>query len=179
MTLFEAMINRIFSTLALLFTVLSCQAQYPPERLQTPYAPLNDKLSKMVTPDSLAISPEEAQALQDPIYLDAREVAEYEVSHLPGAMRIGYDAPKFKMLKKLDKDRPVVVYCTIGYRSERMAAKLRKRGFQNVYNLYGSIYAWSLAGLPLVGADGQPTEMIHTYNKEWGSYFPDEEKKTY
>lgn len=171
--------TRFFSTLGLLLSVLGCQAQPAPERLQTPYAPLNDKLSKMVTPDSLAISPQEAQKLDEPIYLDAREKAEYDVSHLPDALRIGFDAPKFKILRELDKSRPVVVYCTIGYRSEKMAAKLRKRGFKKVYNLYGSIYAWSLAGLPLEDAKGKPTEMIHTYNKAWGSYFPDEEKKTY
>lgn len=173
------MVTRFFSVFGLLFSVLGCHAQPPPERLATSYPPLNEKLSKMVTPDTLAISPTEAQRLNDPIYLDAREVEEYEVSHLPDAIRLGYDAPDYKLVDDLDKSRPVVVYCTIGYRSEKMAAKLRKRGFTRVYNLYGSIYAWSLDGFPLEDSEGNSTEMIHTYNEKWGKYFPDDSKKVH
>ncbi|WP_116126428.1 rhodanese-like domain-containing protein [Lewinella sp. IMCC34183] len=158
----------------LLLFVYACRlsSQDVPERLRTGYAPLDDRLSRMVTADSLSLSPAEVAGLDDPLLLDAREPEEYNVSHLPGARNIGYDDANYGMLEGVQKDRPVVVYCTIGYRSERMAEELRSRGFERVYNLYGSIYAWSLAGKPLVDRNG-PTDRIHTYNRSWGSYYPD------
>ena len=154
--------------------VCSCQAQSVPERLETSYQPLNKKLAKTIAADQYAISAPEAKQLDEPLFLDARETAEYQISHLPGALMIGYDQPDFSILDQTDKQRPVVVYCTIGYRSERIANDLRSKGFNNVYNLYGSIYAWKLAGYPLIDAEGKTTEKVHTYNKKWGTYFPDD-----
>lgn len=170
------------STLALILCSLvgiGCQPVPVPERLQTSFVPLNKKLATTVSPDEYAISPTEADSLNNPLFLDARAPEEYQVSHLPGAKRIGSDSPDFTVVAQVDKDRPIVVYCTIGYRSERMANKLRKQGFSKVYNLYGSIYAWSLAGLPLENAQGEPTQKIHTYNKKWGTYFPHDEQKVH
>lgn len=147
-------------------------SQEIPPRLRTGYIPLDDRLSRMVTADSLSLSPAEVRQLADPLLLDAREPVEYAVSHLPGARNLGYDDANYDVIEGVDRSRPVVVYCTIGYRSERMAEELRSRGFRRVYNLYGSIYAWALAGYPLVDQSG-PTHRIHTYNKKWGTYFPD------
>ncbi|PHI20569.1 hypothetical protein CEQ90_07405 [Lewinellaceae bacterium SD302] len=163
----------------LMLAGVSCQSQPVPKELATSYSPLNEKLARTISADEYAISPTTAQGLDAPIYLDARETEEYQVSHLPGAVMIGYDRPNYKLLDGFAQDRPVVVYCTIGYRSERIAKKLRERGFEKVYNLYGSIYAWSLAGLPLEDAKGQPTERVHTYNKKWGSYLPESVEKVY
>lgn len=158
-----------------IIVLLGCQgrAQQVPDRLRTSYPPLNDRLSRMVTADSTVVSPAEARSLEGAVYLDAREEAEYAVSHLPDARHLGYDDPRYDMVEDLDADTPLVVYCTIGYRSERAAEELRSRGFKEVYNLYGSIYAWRLAGLPIVDGRGQPTDRIHTYNKKWGGYLPD------
>jgi rhodanese-related sulfurtransferase len=160
-------------TAGLLF-LQTCQigSQDVPSRLVTSYEPLNEQLRGLVTADSQALSPAEARSLPDPIFLDAREAEEYAVSHLPEARHLGYDDPDYGVLKGVDAARPLVLYCTVGYRSERMARKLRQRGFERVYNLYGSLYAWKLAGLPLVDAQG-PTERIHTYNRKWGTYIPD------
>ncbi len=157
-----------------LFLVYACRlsGQEVPERLRTGYPPLDERLSRMVTADSLSLSPEEVKQLDHPLLLDAREPEEYAVSHLPGARNLGYNDANYAELEGVDHDRPVVVYCTIGYRSERMAEELRSRGFSKVYNLYGSIYAWALAGHPVVNAEG-PTDRIHTYNRKWGTYFPD------
>jgi rhodanese-related sulfurtransferase len=104
--------------------------------------------------------------------VDTREAEEYAVSHLPGAVHLGYSDPDFSVLEGVDAARPLVLYCTVGYRSERMASELRQRGFSRVYNLYGSLYAWKLAGLPLRDGNGF-TERMHTYNRKWGTYIPD------
>ena len=102
--------------------------------------------------------------------LDAREKEEYEVSHIPGARYIGYDHFKLKDIEKLDKSIPVVVYCSIGYRSEKVSEILKRSGFKKVYNLYGSIFAWANAGLPLNDLSGKTTKRIHGYNKDWSRW---------
>lgn len=173
------MLYRTLLMFGFLLSALGCNAQPIPERLKTTYEPLNTKLSKMLSVDKFTISPAEAQQLDQPVYLDAREVSEYETSHLPGAKMLGFNKPDFQVLNQLDKNQNIVVYCTIGYRSEKMVARLRKRGFTNVYNLYGSIYAWSLSGFPLEDKEGKPTKMVHTYNKKWGTYFPHDELEVY
>lgn len=165
--------RKVLTSLLLPLLFASCVRAQVPQRLETGYAPLDQKLERLVTANERALSAKEAAALENALFLDAREPVEYGVSHLPGALNIGYDNLDFKAVKDVDKSRPVVVYCTVGYRSERAAEKLRKKGFTNVYNLYGSLYAWKLAGFPLEDADGKPTEKLHTYNEKWGSFVPD------
>jgi rhodanese-related sulfurtransferase len=104
------------------------------------------------------------------ILLDAREQGEYAVSHIEGAIHCGYEHFNLKALDSLDKSRPVVVYCSIGYRSEKIARRLQKAGFTNVANLYGSIFEWVNRGYPVVDARGQTTALIHTYNRAWGRW---------
>ena len=163
----------------ILLLASSCRSQTLPEHLRTTYEPLNEKLASMVTIDEYSIPPAEVQNLNNPILLDARELEEYEVSHIPDAQHIGYRNPNFDLLDNLAKDRPVVVYCTIGYRSERMAQELRELGFTEVYNLYGSIYAWLLAGMDLQTPGGERTQSVHAYNRRWSSYLPDSFDKVY
>lgn len=170
------MLRNLSRGLSLLFVLLlaSCvRAQAVPPRLETGYPELDKKLSQLISADEHAISATEARDLSTAVFLDAREQEEYAVSHLPSAIHLGYNSPDYDQLNQIDKSRPVVVYCTVGYRSERAAKKLRKLGFSQVYNLYGSIYAWKLAGLPLKDAAGQSTEKVHTYSRKWGSFVPD------
>ncbi|MFT6128824.1 MAG: rhodanese-related sulfurtransferase [Neolewinella sp.] len=173
MRLFDTMKRFLTSLLFVLFIASCGRAQNVPDRLQTGYEQLDLKLEQLISADELAVGAKEAAVLENVLFLDAREAVEYEVSHLPGAINIGYDKLNLKTVKDVDKSRPVVVYCTVGYRSERAAKKLRKKGFTNVYNLYGSLYAWKLAGLPLEDAAGKPTDRLHTYNEKWGSFVPD------
>jgi rhodanese-related sulfurtransferase len=104
------------------------------------------------------------------IIFDAREPAEYAVSHIEGAINCGYDHFDHALLDSLDKSRPVVVYCSIGYRSEKIAQKLTAAGFSKVSNLYGSIFEWVNRGYPVVDAAGRATPRIHTYNSAWGRW---------
>ncbi len=71
--------------------------------------------------------------------LDTRENKEYSVSHIKGAIQVGYDKFDLKQTDKLDKKVTVIVYCTIGARSEEIGTKIKKIGFKNVYNLYGGL----------------------------------------
>jgi len=98
--------------------------------------------------------------------IDVREAEEYRVSRLPGAVRM-QDAGRIGALAAEAPDRPVVLYCSVGYRSAAVAHALQSRGFGNVYNLRGSIFAWANRGLPLEGPEG-PTRRVHPYDSHWG-----------
>jgi len=109
---------------------------------------------------------------------DAREMNEYKTSHIPGAQYIGYDDPSWEVLDGLPSDAKIVVYCSIGYRSEKLGEKIKEKGFSKVYNLYGSIFEWANSGKPLEDDDGNETKTVHTYNKKWSQWMinPDFEK---
>lgn len=103
------------------------------------------------------------------LFLDAREKEEYHISHLPGAKYLGYDNFNPNILEKVNKNSKIVVYCSIGYRSEKIATKLRNLGFTNVFNLYGSIFEWSNKSYPVYQNKKQVFE-VHTYNKKWSQW---------
>ncbi len=102
-----------------------------------------------------------------PVVLDARTPVEYAVSHLQGATRIDPRRPTLKGLDAFPRDTPVVVYCTVGYRSARVAQWLRRQGFRTVYDLSGGLFAWANQGRPME-ADGRPAAEVHPYNTVWG-----------
>lgn len=104
------------------------------------------------------------------ILLDAREWKEYTVSHIPKARYIGYDRPSFNVVSDVDKDDEIIVYCSIGYRSEKIAERLKDMGYTKVYNLYGSIFEWVNQGHQIENIDGEQTKKIHTYNKKWSRW---------
>ncbi len=100
-----------------------------------------------------------------PLLLDVRTKAEFDVSHLASATRVepGSDVSQLR----LSKNKPIVTYCSVGYRSAAMAQKLRDAGYTQVTNLEGSIFRWANENRPLVH-DGQPTDKVHPYNGVWG-----------
>jgi rhodanese-related sulfurtransferase len=111
-----------------------------------------------------------------PVLLDTRSPAEYHVSHLPGAIFADYDRFDEQSAAHLDRKAPIIVYCTVGYRSERIGERLKKMGFTDVHNLYGGIFEWVNTGHSVVGSDNQPTTRVHTYNADWGKWLDKGEK---
>lgn len=106
--------------------------------------------------------------MEEIIFIDSREKAEYEVSHIKDAIWVGYDSLDFTNVECLAKDSKLVVYCSVGYRSEKVAEKLKAKGFTNVSNLYGGIFEWKNQGNQVVDKKNQPTDSVHAYNKMWG-----------
>ena len=104
------------------------------------------------------------------LVLDARETPEYEVSHLPDAQHVGYQEFDIDSVQSVEKDTPIVVYCSIGYRSEKIGETLKEEGFRHVYNLYGSIFEWVNQGNLVVDSTGNTTNKVHTYNKKWSKW---------
>ncbi len=104
------------------------------------------------------------------VLLDAREKEEFEVSHLENAIWVG--AKTFEldsvMPKIEDKDAEIIVYCSIGVRSENIGEKLMNAGYTNVKNLYGGIFKWKNEGHPVYDPTGNETEKVHAFSKHWG-----------
>lgn len=99
--------------------------------------------------------------------LDIREPQEYKVSHLKNSIFISYkDFDINKTIQALPKNKPIVVYCSIGYRSEKIGELLIQKGY-TVYNLYGGIFNWVNKSQPIVDGYNKPTSNIHPYNKKW------------
>ena len=103
-------------------------------------------------------------------FLDTREQKEFDVSHINGAICVGYDHFELSSVKHIPKDAQIIVYCSIGARSQNIGEKLVKAGYTNVRNLYGGFFQWTNSGLPKMGPNNQITTHIHGYSKDWGKW---------
>ena len=97
--------------------------------------------------------------------LDALAYREFSVSHIEEATWVGDDDFDMSRLAGIDKQALVAVYCSMGYRSERIAEKLRQQGYTQVVNVYGGIFEWVNTGRPAVTGDGTETDAVHAYSK--------------
>lgn len=116
------------------------------------------------------------KSLDGYVILDTREKKEYDISHIDGAKQAGFLFFKEKLVEDLPKDQPILVYCSVGYRSERIGEKLKKMGFTKVWNLYGGIFDWKNSGLPVVNEKKDTTNQVHTYNQKWSQWLFNGEK---
>lgn len=87
---------------------------------------------------------------ENAVYVDVREDKEYAEGHLLDSIHI----PLGQLLERVTeieahKQQPVIVGCRSGNRSAMGCARLRREGFEQVYNLKGGILAWQSANLPL------------------------------
>ncbi len=114
--------------------------------------------------DSIRQSPERY------LLLDARAKREYVVGHIPGARWVDYPDIRAEALAGIDYNQPIAVYCSIGYRSERIARELRKMGYRQAVNVYGSIFEWVNRGYPLSDGSGKPSQKVHGYDRNWSTW---------
>jgi len=110
------------------------------------------------------------------VLLDTRAKEEYEVSHIEGSEFHDYSSFDASNLKEVSKSDTIVVYCSIGYRSEKIGEKLQEAGYTNVYNLYGGIFHWINEGGVLINNQNDTTYKVHAYNYVWGKFLKKGEK---
>ncbi len=110
------------------------------------------------------------------VLLDARQKSEFEVSHLQGARYVGYDDFDLSAVKDIPKNTILVVYCSVGKRSEDIGAKLTEAGFLHVFNHWGGIFDWTNRGLEVVDMNNRPVKRVHPYNDLWGFWVNNYEK---
>jgi len=112
------------------------------------------------------------------VFLDTREIDEYKVSHLNNAVWVGYETFNQQIVRDSipNVNTPIVVYCSIGVRSEDIGEKLRELGYTNIKNLYGGIFKWKNMGNPVFDSIGNETEKVHGFDKFWGKLLTKGEK---
>ena len=132
---------------------------------------IEDALKKMLKGSVPVISTgdlaDSIKCKSDWLIVDSRELVEFKTSHLPNAKWVGDHDFSICRLSGTPKDTKVVVYCSIGVRSEKIAEKLKASGFSNVWNLYGGIFAWSNEHKSLVVQSQKPTLAVHGYDHNW------------
>lgn len=110
------------------------------------------------------------QNTENMVLLDTRKKQEYNISHIKNAIWVGHKA--FKQVdvssKFPNKNVPIIVYCSIGVRSEDIGEKLKKAGYTNVKNLYGGIFDWKNQKRSIYNNKGVKTDSIHAFSKQWG-----------
>lgn len=136
---------------------------------QSPIDSILIKYNKKTVP---YITTTELKALKNPIILDTREQKEFNVSHIKNAFCVGYDNYNSKIVKEKYKNLndTIIVYCSVGVRSENIGNKLKKMGYKNVYNLYGGIFGWKNHDEEVVDINQVSTEKVHTYSIEWSNF---------
>ena len=87
--------------------------------------------------------------------LDCREPFEWEAGRIEGALHVPLASVMAGEDGGMSTDRPVVVVCRSGQRSELAALMLSARGFQ-AHNMVGGMEAWAALGLPFAAGDGGP-----------------------
>jgi rhodanese-related sulfurtransferase len=165
-----ALIKYFFSVIFFLLLFVSCSAQQPADRATCQNPEFDKKVASWLKFSVPTVSPDDIKKMPDILLLDAREREEFNISHIPKAVFIGYNHFEKNVLKDVPKDKPIVVYCSIGYRSEKMGEKLQKMGFTKVYNLYGSIFEWVNQGNQIVDSQGVSTKKVHTFNRNWSKW---------
>lgn len=110
------------------------------------------------------ITPEEAIRLYQEgkaLFIDVREKREQAVSMIPGAI----SEKDFFNLNQSINNKILIAYCTISYRSGKLAERLARKGIR-LFNLQGGLLGWVHAGGPIVDREG-PSRRIHVYGPKW------------
>jgi len=105
-------------------------------------------MSFAYTPQQVA----ELLATDDIQLIDVRERHEHDAGRIAGCRLIELHELGLHAAT-IDRDRPVVVYCRMGLRSEMAAVALRNAGW-DAFNMVGGMLEWHAAGLPLEPASG-------------------------
>lgn len=157
-----------FCLLGLLWMTVSVSGQRSAYVTQPAF---EKKLNSLLNHSIREIDCAELFHLSDQYYLlDTRAYEEYEISHIRKSRWVGYDEFELRLVKDVPKNAHIVCYCSVGYRSEKIAEKLVAAGFQNVYNLYGGLFEWVNRAYPVVDSSGAETKKIHAYNRKWGKW---------
>jgi len=129
-----------------------------------------DRTLKTMNKESVPyLSIDEAKQVHKKHLLDAREPVEYEVSHIEDALLVGYDSFDVQTVLDhvIDKQDTIIVYCSIGVRSEDVGEQLIAAGYSNVFNLYGGIFEWKNKENEVYDSKENETEKVHTFSKIW------------
>ena len=125
--------------LLLTFTIFSC----------------NGQTSKNITDIDTKTFSEKITAAPNAQIIDVRTPQEFASGHIDNAVNIDWLSDNFVAnTQKLDKTKPVFLYCKTSNRSTQAAKKLEELGFTTIYNMKGGLLQWDAEGL------SKPTDRI-------------------
>lgn len=98
---------------------------------------------KLVTPDEM----KELSQMDGVQLVDVRTPEEFMEGHIKGFQNIDFMSDTFREeIEKLDKNKPVIVYCKSGNRSGKSCKIMQEKGFIKIYDLEGGIEKWKYEG---------------------------------
>lgn len=153
----------LLSLILLSINMASCQTKDYREKLESLY----NHTVPLINSSKLSEGMDKGKQF---ILLDIRSNEEYQVSHLPGAKLVEYENFDQKIVKSIPLDAEIVVYCSVGYRSEKIGEQLIDLGYSDVKNLYGGIFQWKNEGYAVINPDALETDSVHTYNRKWSKW---------
>lgn len=80
---------------------------------------------------------------EEGIIVDVRTPQEYLRGNIENSKNINISGNFSEEIKKLDKNKPVYIYCASGGRSSRAMQQMQQMGFKETYNLMGGYNAWN------------------------------------
>lgn len=99
------------------------------------------------------VTPEEMQSImeqEDVQLIDVRTEQDRLDGFIKHSQNIDFNSPTFdEDIQKLDKTKPVILYCRTGGRSSKCSKKLKEAGFVKIYDLQGGITQWRFQGYEL------------------------------
>lgn len=143
-------INILFISFGIAFSMLACQGQQTQaeEATSTPGKETTTvATSEKMSPATFLSSYKATEGAQ---LIDVRTPQEVATGKVAGATMINYrDGDFVDKIGKLDKEKPVFIYCRSGGRSGQAAAKMERMGFVHIVDMKGGMMAWDKAGLPV------------------------------
>lgn len=116
------------------------------------------KAQTVLTPDDFE---KKLTVTKDAQLIDVRTPGEYKEGHLKSSKNIDYKDQAFKgQIAKLDKNKPVFVYCLAGGRSAAAAELLHQNGFTEVYDMKGGYLKWNTAGKAVDGVEASSVKSM-------------------
>lgn len=129
----------LFFSMAYLASCQNAGAHQPvdPPAPEAAAAVINTVLPAEAFREKLAATPEVQ-------LLDVRTSREYQAGYIEGAVNIDFLQPAVfdAEIVKLDRNKPVMLYCRSGRRSAGAAKKMEALGFKEIYDLQGGYLVW-------------------------------------
>lgn len=118
------------------------------------------------------VSVQELAGWTDVLLLDAREKSEYDISHIKNAVFVGYKTFDINTILRHhpDRNKRIVVYCSVGIRSEDIGEQLIMAGYTNIFNLYGGIFEWYQQDHPIYNLNDDRVHIIHGYQPRYSKW---------
>lgn len=158
---------------------IGAAGQWPAPEMERIHASIEEShegVEHIAADDFMKLKPSEVALF------DVREVEEFEVSHLPGAIQVSPEitAAEFEaQFGEALNGKTAIFYCSVGVRSsilaERVASLVEQSTGAAPMNLIGGAFQWSNDGRAMITPKGGETRSIHPYDSYWGRLIDNQE----